>query len=171
MSKMEGVVIAIVREVEDPLNLGRVKVHFPWMDDDHLTDWIRIATLYGGAGKGSYFIPDQGDEVLIAFEHGNPRVPIVIGSMWNGKDQPPIDSVRERRLQSLNGHCIRMLDTTPINGNKGALVVQDAHGNRIVMTNGKIRIESVCDLEISGASVSISGPGYRRIIGQNNNPI
>jgi uncharacterized protein involved in type VI secretion and phage assembly len=171
MNNTQGVVIAIVREVEDPLHMGRVKVNFPWMDEDHISDWIRIATLYGGAGKGSYFIPDPGDEVLVAFEHGNPRVPIVIGSMWNGKDQPPTEPVRERRLQSRNGHCIRMLDSTPVNGNKGALVIQDAHGNRIVMTNGKIRIESVAVLEIAAPSVSITGPGYRRLIVPNNNPI
>jgi uncharacterized protein involved in type VI secretion and phage assembly len=171
MNKIEGVVIGIVRDVQDPLNLGRVKVHFPWMDPDHLSDWIRIATLYGGSGKGSYFIPDPEDEVLVAFEHGNPRVPFVIGSLWNGKDQPPTEPVRERRLQSRNGHRIRMIDSTPTQGNLGALVVEDAHGNRIIMTNGKIRIESVALLEITAPAITLAGPGYRRVVMPNNNPI
>lgn len=171
MNKIEGVVIAIVRDVEDPLKLGRIRVHFPWMDDDHITDWIRIATMYGGDGKGSFFIPDPGDEVLVAFEHGSGRVPIMIGAMWNGNGQPPTEPVRERRLQSRNGHKIRMLDSTPVSGNKGALVVEDAHGNRITMTNGKIRIESVALLEIYAPVISLTGPGYRRIVLPNNNPI
>ncbi len=171
MNKITGVVIATVREVEDPLHLGRVKVHFPWLDPKHLSDWIRIATLYGGPGKGSFFIPDIDDEVLVAFEHGNPRVPFVVGALWNGKDQPPTQPVRERRLQSRNGHKIRMLDSTPQSGNKGALIVEDAHGNRIVMTNGKIRIESVALLEISAPAISLMGPGYRRMVLPNNNPV
>jgi uncharacterized protein involved in type VI secretion and phage assembly len=171
MNKIEGVVIAIVRDVEDPLKLGRIRVHFPWMDDDHITDWIRIATMYGGDSKGSFFIPDPGDEVLVAFEHGSGRVPIMIGAMWNGKGQPPTEPVRERRLQSRNGHKIRMLDSTPVSGNKGALVVEDAHGNRITMTNGKIRIESVALLEIAAPAISLTGPGYRRMVLPNNNPI
>jgi uncharacterized protein involved in type VI secretion and phage assembly len=141
------------------------------MDDDHITDWIRIATMYGGASKGSFFIPDPGDEVLVAFEHGSGRVPIMIGAMWNGNGQPPTEPVRERRLQSRNGHKIRMLDSTPVSGNKGALVVEDAHGNRITMTNGKIRIESVALLEIYAPVISLTGPGYRRIVLPNNNPI
>jgi uncharacterized protein involved in type VI secretion and phage assembly len=171
MNKIPGVVIATVREVEDPLHLGRVKVHFPWMDPDHLSDWIRIATLFGGPGKGSFFIPDIDDEVLVAFEHGNARIPYIVGSLWNGKDLPPTQFVRERRIQSTNGHRIRMFDSTPKSGNKGALVIEDAHGNRVVMANGKIRIESVAVLEISAPAISLMGPGYRRTVVPNNNPI
>jgi len=116
-----------VLDVEDPRKLGRVKVNFPWMDPEHSTDWVRIATLYGGPGKGSFFIPDVGDEVLLAFEHGNPRVPFIVGALWNGKDQPPALAVRERRLQSRNGHRIRMLGRLPP---AGATLVEHVEGDR-----------------------------------------
>jgi uncharacterized protein involved in type VI secretion and phage assembly len=171
MSKVDGVVVGIVTQVEDPAQLGRVKVNFPWLEDQHETDWIRIATMFGGPGKGSQFIPEVQDEVLVAFENGNTRMPYVIGHFWNGKDKPPAQHVRDRRLQSRNGHMIRFLDSTPQNGDKGALIIEDAHGNRITMANGKIKIESVCILEIEAKQIVLQGPGYKRVVAQNSNPI
>jgi len=171
MQKIAGVAIGIVREVEDPQHLGRVRVHFPWLDPDHITDWIRIAGFYGGPNKGSFFVPDPGDEVLVAFELGNARIPYVVGGLWNPKDPTPSKHPRERRLQSKNGHKIRFIDATPRNGDKGALVVEDAHGNRVVMSNGQIRLKSTAEVIIEAPSIVLKGPGYRRVVVPNSNPI
>ena len=142
MSQINGVVIGLVTNVNDPEKNGRIKVRFPWLDDQHETDWIQIATMVAGNFRGSSFMPEVNDEVLLAFDHGDVRFPYVIGFLWNGQDQPP-------------------------GGGKGGLVIEDAHGNTISMSNGKIVIKSVGVVEIKGATITING----RVVAPNANPI
>jgi uncharacterized protein involved in type VI secretion and phage assembly len=164
MSLINGVVIGIVTKVEET---GRVKVHFPWLDDLHESDWIRVATMMGGKGRGSFFMPEVKDEVLVAFDHGDARFPYIVGFLWNGQDEPPADQVSIRRLQSVNGHRISFLDATPVAGSKGALIIEDAHGNTISMSNGKIAIKSVAVLELIAPTITLNG----RVVCPNPNPI
>jgi hypothetical protein len=95
----------------------------------------------------------------------------VVGFLWNGKDEPPADHVRLRRIQSVNGHRISFIDATPSGGSKGALVIEDAHGNTISLSNGKITIKSVGLLELNAPLITLQGPGYRRVVTPNSNPI
>jgi len=106
-------------------------------------------------------------EALVAFEHGDARFPYIVGFLWNGKDAPPADHVRLRRIQSVNGHRISFIDATPSAGSKGALVIEDAHGNTISMSNGKIAIKSVAVLELTAPTITLNG----RIVAPNANPI
>ncbi|MCI0496376.1 phage baseplate assembly protein V, partial [candidate division KSB1 bacterium] len=87
-----GVFPALVSDINDPEGQGRVKVKLPWSPDtgnEVYEVWARLATLMGGNNRGSWFIPDVNDEVLIAFECGDPRRPYVLGGLWNGRDVPP----------------------------------------------------------------------------------
>ncbi len=154
MSIVNGLVIGIVTDVEP----GRVKLNFPWLDDKHETDWVRVATLMSGGGRGSCFMPEINDEVLVGFEHGDTSCPYVMGFLWNGQDQPPSEHVRDRKIVSKNGHSIRFLDSTPDAGSKGALVIEDAHGNRITMSSGKVLIQSKHILELEAAAIYLTGP-------------
>ena len=87
-----GVAIGIVSNNQDPKNLGRVRMKFPWLSDDHESDWSRMASPMAGGGRGAYFLPEVEDEVLVAFEHGDVRCPYVVGGMWNGQDAPPANN-------------------------------------------------------------------------------
>jgi uncharacterized protein involved in type VI secretion and phage assembly len=171
MSQIHGVVVALVTNVDDREGRGRVKLHFPWLDPKHETDWVRIATMMGGAGRGSFFMPEVGDEALVVFEHGDARFPYVIGFLWNGPDAPPAKHVRERKLETKNGHAIRFLDSTPENGDLGALVIEDGHGNRIVFANGQIYISSLAVLQLEAPTIILKGPGYTRVVAPTPNPI
>ena len=168
MAIVNGVVVGTVTAVNAN---GQVKVNMPWLDQAHETDWIRIATMMSGGNAGSFFMPNVQDEVLVAFDHGDTRYPYVVGFMWNGQDLPPGTDVRDRKLVSKNGHQIRFLDSTPSGGSLVALVIQDAHGNKVTMSNGKVHIESVAVLEIFAPTIILSGPGYSRVITPNSNPI
>jgi uncharacterized protein involved in type VI secretion and phage assembly len=163
MSNINGMVIGLVTQVD----VGKIKVNFPWLDDNHESDWIRISTMMSGDNRGSFFMPEVKDEVLLGFDQGNPRIPYVVGYLWNGKDAPPGQDVRDRKITSKNGHSIRFLDATPSGGSKGALVIEDAHHNRITMSNGKISIEAKGLLEITAAHITLNG----RIVAPNGNPI
>ena len=88
-SKIYGVVIGIVTNNKDPDKLGRVKVKFPWLADDVESFWARPAYPMNGKERGFWWIPEVEDEVLIAFEHGDPNRPYLLGGLYNGVDKPP----------------------------------------------------------------------------------
>ncbi|MBV9759634.1 MAG: hypothetical protein JO340_03630 [Acidobacteriaceae bacterium] len=154
MAIVNGVAIGIVTDVR----LGEVRVHFPWLDEAHETDWIRIATTMSGGNAGSFFMPNVKDEVLVAFDHGDTRLPYVIGFLWNGQDAPPAASVLDRKLVSKNGHQIRFMDSTPEGGTAGAVVIEDASGNRITLSAGKVVVQSKFMIEIEGPAIYLQGP-------------
>ena len=87
LSPLYGVYSGVVNDIRDPQDLGRVRISLPWAPDVEV--WARVATLMAGADLGSWFIPDPGDEVLVAFEAGDPQRPFVVGALWNGRDAPP----------------------------------------------------------------------------------
>jgi uncharacterized protein involved in type VI secretion and phage assembly len=171
MSQVNGVAIGLVTNVNDPEKLGRIKVNLPWLDESYESDWIRIATFMAGDGRGSFFMPEVNDEVLVAFEHGDARFPIVIGFLWNGRDRPPADHVRDRVFKSKNGHSIRFLDSTPAGGDKGGIVIEDAHRNRITLSNAQITIRSTGTLVLEGANVVFRVNGVFRPLAHNANAI
>jgi type VI secretion system secreted protein VgrG len=68
---------------------GRIKVHFPWDREDAEGCWLRVAQAWAGAGWGALHIPRVGQEVIVQFMEGDVNRPIVMGSLYNGKNAPP----------------------------------------------------------------------------------
>lgn len=110
-----GVVVAVVTNIDDPDELGRIKVSFPWMSDNQESWWARIATLQAGKDYGTWFMPEVGTEVLVAFEHGDVRFPYILGQLWNGQDDPPepnkeVEKETFKLIKSKNKSYIVMVD-------------------------------------------------------------
>ena len=84
MERMHGVGIAIVTNVDDPEKRARIKVKMPWFSENDESDWARLCAPVSGPDRGMLFVPEVGDEVLVAFEHGDMRMPIIVGGLWNG---------------------------------------------------------------------------------------
>jgi uncharacterized protein involved in type VI secretion and phage assembly len=103
-----GVAVGIVTSNLDPL--GRVKVRMPWFSGSEESAWARVAVPMAGLNRGTYFIPQVNDEVLLAFEHGDIRHPYIIGSVWNVQDMPPAplptDPIQKRIIRTVAGHEI-----------------------------------------------------------------
>ncbi|HKQ79340.1 MAG TPA: phage baseplate assembly protein V [Blastocatellia bacterium] len=145
--RIDGVVIGLVTNTRDPEGLGRVKVKFPWLDDAGESEWARVAAPMAGKERGLFFLPEVDDEVLIAFDHGDPRFPYVVGALWNGKDKPPAkndDGKNNLRvLKSRSGHVIKLNDedgkeTVEIIGKGGKdSIVIDAAKNTVTITTDK----------------------------------
>jgi uncharacterized protein involved in type VI secretion and phage assembly len=154
MAIVNGVVVGVVTAVD----VGTVKLNFPWLAPDHETDWVRIATVMSGNNAGSFMMPDVNDEVLVAFEHGDTRFPYVVGFTWNGVDLPPGTNVRDRKIMSKRGHMLRFLDASTDSGSTGALVIEDASGNRITMSEGKIVVQGKFMIEIEAPAIYLQGP-------------
>ncbi|MDH5257473.1 MAG: phage baseplate assembly protein V [Gammaproteobacteria bacterium] len=86
---VRGNYLAEVIAVNDPDNLSRVRIRFLSYDDVGDQDgpmWARVSVPFAGNQSGAFFIPNVGDEVLVSFVNNDPRMPVVIGSFWNGRD-------------------------------------------------------------------------------------
>ncbi|MBI4539743.1 MAG: phage tail protein [Gemmatimonadetes bacterium] len=112
--KADAIVIGVVKDLEDPQKLGRVRVALPHLGNKS-SAWARLATLMAGPDRGSLFRPEPEDEVLVAFLHGDPSQPYVIGALWNEQDAPPENGGTKenhlRTLRSRSGHVFRFDDT------------------------------------------------------------
>ncbi len=146
-NRLNGVAPAIVTNNQDPEGLGRVKVSFPWLSDENETDWVRVATLMAGPERGSFFLPEVGDEVLVAFEHGDINAPYVIGMLWNGQQKPPETNSdgknNVRKIRSRSGHEIVFDDDD--RAKKEKIEIHTKAGHRIVLDDsaGGEKIEVV----------------------------
>src|SRR5262245_20921050 len=80
--------VGIVTDNKDPQKLGRVKIKLAVLSEQDTSYWAPIVMLGAGKNRGWFFIPEVDDEVLVMFEHGDINRPLVVGSLWNGKDKP-----------------------------------------------------------------------------------
>lgn len=170
-----GVTVGIVTNNKDPDGLGRVKATLPWMADQVETDWARVVTPMAGASRGVYFLPEVNDEVLVAFEHGDPGTPYVLGGLWNGKDKPPesnSDGKNDlRTVKSRSGSLIRFTDTDGdakieiIDSSAKNTIVISTKGNSIAITaSGDVTIQSNNGkLKLTGNSVEITSASTVKI--------
>jgi hypothetical protein len=113
--KFFGVVTGKVINLADPMALGRVQVQLPFIDDLDLSPWARVVGPMAGMFHGTYFVPNPGDDVLVAFEQGDTNVPYIIGSLWNIMQQPPLPSPlpQVRAIRTLAGNQIVFTEAPP----------------------------------------------------------
>lgn len=169
-----GVYIGIVSDNEDDEGMGRVKVEFPWRDADDESNWARIATPMAGDEMGTYFLPEVGDEVLIAFEGGDMHYPYVVGSLWNGEEAPPETNDGNndiRQIKTRSGHMVTFDDdddgsiaietaagqTVTMDDSDDGITIEDGSGNTVEMGSGGITLDSGADVTISGQNITLDG--------------
>jgi phage protein D/phage baseplate assembly protein gpV len=85
--KVDSLVVGIVTNNKDPEKLGRVKVKLPFLSEQE-TFWAPVLLPAAGKERGVSMLPVPDEQVIIAFENGDPSFPIVLGSVFNGKDTP-----------------------------------------------------------------------------------
>ena len=182
VNHFDSVVVGIVTNIKDPDNLGRVKVRLPHIADDQESDWMRTVHLGGGGSDshGWFVLPEVDDEVLVAFQHGDPRYGFVLGGLHNAKDKPPEPNgalvkdgkVNQRVLQTRVGTFLLFDDDSgkeaielKLKGanfhlrfqeGDGLTLTSKAQGNEIVITpDGKVTIKQSSDVSIESTSGSI----------------
>ena len=174
-----GVFPALVTDIKDPDGQGRVKVTLPWAPDpggQRYEAWARLATLMGGTNRGSWFVPDVDDEVLVGFEGGDPRRPYVLGGLWNGSDSPPETMDGSGRndkkvLRSRNGVKITLDDSdgtetltleTPggqkltLKDGPGSVELVDANGNSLKLESSGITITTSSQLQVNASTATVT---------------
>jgi len=91
-----SLVVGVVTNNNDPEQMGRVRVKYPSLSDSEESAWARVATPSAGKARGLLMLPQPDEEVIIGFEHGDTRRPIVVGSVFNGKDKPGEELMQNR---------------------------------------------------------------------------
>ena len=124
---------AIVKDNNDPQGMGRVRVQFFWQKGEQLSPWIRMIQPYAGSGKGFYFIPEVGEEVMVDFENGNAERPFVLGAHYNGAAKSGYKPTT-KAIHTQSGTKILLNDA------EGSVRIEDASGNVYEM-DGKGTIE------------------------------
>jgi uncharacterized protein involved in type VI secretion and phage assembly len=155
-----GVYPALVTDISDPDGQGRVKVKLPWSPDGDgaaYEAWARLATMMAGNNRGSWFIPDENDEVLVTFEAGDPRRPYVIGGLWNGTDAPPesMDGAGSNDLKVLRSRNGVKLTLDDSNGQE-SFIVETPGGQKITLKDGPGMVEI---MDSSGNSIKLESSG------------
>jgi phage protein D len=158
-----GVVVGIVSNIKDPEGLSRIRLTFPWLSDKYETDWTRLAMPGAGESRGFMWLPEVGDEILVAFEQGDVRRPYGIGSLFNGKDKwkqgkEQYDSsgrVTRRGMRSGGKHSIGFFE---LPSNQGIYLVSGNNKLKILLnqTDSTINIESNGSIEITGSDIKVS---------------
>ncbi|MBV9602507.1 MAG: VgrG-related protein [Chloroflexi bacterium] len=161
-----GLVVGVVTDNNDPDGLGRVKVLYPWLSQDHASDWARVVIPGGGTQRGMQFLPEVNDEVLVGFEQGDINFPYVLGGLWNGKNAPPSKSgevisggkVNKRVIRSRTGHIITLDDSD----NEASITIVDNTGkNKVFLDSMKnkltVHLEGDMLFEAPQGNVSIKG--------------
>jgi phage baseplate assembly protein V len=147
-------------------------VRLPWLPD--LNPWARVAVLEAGLNRGTYFIPQIGDEVLVAFNQGDVREPFVVGSLWNGQDRPPAllptDATTKRKIRTRVGHEIEFDELTQtitvtnstqqkitIDPTKIEISTVGGAASVTLNTVGTVSIQAAVSLELKAPKITIDG--------------
>ena len=141
-----------VVENADPLGLGRVKVQMMWQEaGSEKTPWIRLLQPHSGSGKGFYFVPEIGEEVLVGFQGGNAEKPYVIGTQYNGKEKSGYADKENsiKAVHTRSGHKLVFTEDESI-------LITDKSGNEIL-------------LDTKGSNITITAPETMTLNAKNLN--
>ena len=173
--RREGLVIGIVTTVGNSQgSAGDIKVKYTSLGGDVESNWARVVTLGAGAQRGMTFLPEVNDEVIVGFEGGDARRPVILGGVYNGRDTPvefgvANGTVSKRRITSRLGHFVELADgTDPANQHIGLTLAGGTHLVRL----GKDRLDASVPagtpiaVKSGDAAIEIGNDGSITISGQ-----
>jgi len=161
-----GVIEGIVVDNKDPEGIGRILVQFPWLPNETKSAWARLATPMAGKEMGLVIYPEKDDEVLLDFVNGNVNTPVIIGSLYNGKEKPPFDNAdgenNIRTFVSRSGHVIEIDDKSgsekiTITDKSGGLIIEmDSSKETITVTSkGDINIKADSNFTVEAKDIEM----------------
>jgi uncharacterized protein involved in type VI secretion and phage assembly len=174
-SSIQGLQTGIVTDIEDENGQYRVKIRLPLVNENDEGVYARVATLDAGDNRGTFFRPEENDEVIVGFMNDDPRHPVILGMLHSSAKSAPVEPESgnpKKGYQSRSGIKMFFDDDkksirieTPgsrvfeLNDDESSITVQDGNGNKMVMDSGGVSIESGSDLNIKAQkSISISAP-------------
>ena len=175
-----GLYPAIVTDLVDEEELGRIEVRFPWLGndgDEAVRAWATLISPYADDDQGLQILPEVDSQVVVAFEAGNLRRPYIVGACWNGREglpEDPVDANNIRVLRTRSGSELRFDDTQGatvvtlstqgghhLELDEGAMTVTLTHSNGSVIrmnAAGQIEIQANATVEVTAASLNVHTP-------------
>ena len=146
----QNLVVGLVTNNNDPDQMGRVKLRAPARPaappGELESTWARVAVLGSGNARGTFMTPQVNEEVLVGFENGDARRPLVIGSLYNGRDKPGTDL-----LQNKDGSFAVASDKKVFMTSKEDMVFKSQKAMTIEVQNDqKSTVKGSVDQQISG---------------------
>ncbi len=162
---LEGLHTAVVKQLQDDPATGyRIQVELPWMDGDKKELWARFSTMYATGSAGCFFLPEAGDEVVVGFINHSPSCPIVLGSIYGSKHQPPFEYEAENNTKAIVSRSKLTIEFdeekkiltlhTPgknsieISDDGKSIKLSDQNKNEIVMDSNGILLSSAKDIQL-----------------------
>ncbi len=178
--RIYGVMVGTVQDNLDLTGLGRVQVSLPALPD--MQPWARVAAPFAGSSNGQFTIPQEGDEVLVAFERGDPRQPYVIGSLWSMSSRPPSELPSDAKnkwiLKTPKGQTLEFDDikqtvtiTTStkqeVTISPDEIVVNAGKGTAKAKlgTSGSVEIQAANEISLKAPRITISATGQLDLSG------
>lgn len=172
--------------VGDPEGSQRIQVSLPMIGDPAAEVWARFASPYASGAVGIQFLPEQGDEVLVAFLNADPNAPVIVGSLHNQKALRPLEADEENTIKTIvtrenlsvsfdddkkiitvetpGGHILTLDDDA------SAFSMEDMNGNKIVMDSSGIALTSDKDISLTATgNVNVEATGDANVKGMNVN--
>ena len=175
----QAAMLAQVVSLDDPEGRNRVQVRLLSHDGAEQQDapiWARVLAPFAGNDRGTFFLPDLDDEVLVVFVQGDTRHPLIVGGLWNGASPAPAEierggNNRFKRIKSKNGIVLTLDDQqgqetltleTPagqrliLSDGPGTVTIEDSNGNSLVLDAEGISIEAAAKVEIRSAELEVT---------------
>ncbi|MBC3788301.1 type VI secretion system Vgr family protein [Spirosoma utsteinense] len=147
---------------DDPDKLGRVKVEFMWAGSEKESDWMRVSSVYTGAGEGSLFVPERDAHVMVGYEATRPESPYVIGSLYpnlSGVDHTYKNNNR-KMIQTKGGNQLLFMED---GGSEQILITNVNHADTVMILdfsgNGTITLKTPGKVEVEGDTIHLKAQG------------
>lgn len=184
---VSGLMNGVVKQLDsDPDGQYRIMVTLPLMQNDAEGIWARMATYYATNGKGIFFIPEIGDEVVIGFLNNDPCYPVILGSLYSSSRTAPYDLSAENYTKAIvtNSECKVIFDdenkvitiTTPGNNQviysdkDQSITIQDQNNNKILMNTDGISIQDLNSnkITLSSGGIELNSPADIKLTATGN---
>lgn len=174
---VSGLQIGIVKKLDtDPEGESRVQVSVPVTQAVQDTVWARLMNFYGSSGFGAFFVPEIGDEVVLAYFDNDPSHPVILGSLYSSARKPPYELSAENNTKAIVTRCKSKIEfdddkkiitvTTPGNNkvvlsdDGKSILLQDQNSNKAELGAAGITLDSPKDIKISAkGSITIDAIG------------
>lgn len=186
---VQGLHIGVVTDLKDPDGQNRIMVRVPTImaADDGI--WSRISTLDAGKNRGTFILPEIGDEVIVGFINNDPRYAVVLGMMNSAARPAPLNAendnhekgyVSRSELKLLFNDDKKSIQIETPAGNKVLIsedeqkvALEDQHGNKLTMDADGILLESIKDLilkaqkdiSVAGVNLTLDGQAQTKVSG------
>lgn len=179
---IQGLQIGIVTDLEDPDGQNRIKLRLPVLDAADEGIWARLGTLDAGKERGSFFLPEIDDEVVVGFLDNDPRHAVILGMLHSAHHAAPLTAananpekgyVSRSEIKLLINDEKKTIGIETPAGNKillteedTAIRIEDQNGNTLVLDQNGIKMESSKDINLSATgnySISDSAGNSIRI--------